>query len=484
MEKINWARKLKKFDKIVHSYFRNDPFELYNASVRNTVSELNSRTEKKNAELNQQREKLKNEFKLIKDVEKKISGLAEEIKNIQFNPRDTLAAESYNKLVEEHNKLIKDYETLLTEYRKNEDVFNKHVKKINADNAKSKSDIDTFIKETKGKLDEYQRWIIKHGPQKLFSDLNQFYALLIETSKNAEGNSEELTKYLKAFQNLRQEIAQHTKREQSSQKNGALIVQCVLCGQEEVCLSVETGSSVVSLTPEMVKILGIEDHVGDEVELILAGNIRIKAPELLIPSLSVYGHEAKFVKAVVLKHALPGIDGGLGLSFLNRFNFRIERDNPEIITFVEDKQAPKTQTDTTNPNHEYDVFISYNTNDLNYALDIYELISNAGHTPFFSYVVSKGINQNQFQKEIDQALESAYHFILVCSSHENATSKWVEAEWRLFEYLKNTYSKKGNIIPILCGKMSKDELPASFKVNQALSIKEPGWRTALANYLT
>ena len=71
-------------------------------------------------------------------------------------------------------------------------------------------------------------------------------------------------------------------------------------------------------------VLDLADYVGEEVEVSLAGGIRIKAPQLVLPSMSVQAMETENVKAVVLKESQPGVDGCIGLSFLNRFMYCIE----------------------------------------------------------------------------------------------------------------------------------------------------------------
>ena len=237
---------------------------------------------------------------------------------------------------------------------------------------------------------------------------------------------------------------------------------------------VDTGATTVSVTPVMVEALGLKESLGELVEVTLAGGIRIKAPQLFLPSMTVAGKEAKYVKALMLNPSLPGVDGCVGLSFLNRFDYVIEKALPQKLVLEQTtrEEAPG-----------FDVFISHNSEDLSCANKVYDVLEIDGFSPFLSELALEKAGQSSFQKATENALETAHHLVVVASSRQNLESPWVEAEWRLFDHLLKAGKKPGNIVPVLCGDMKVEDLPPSLRAHQATSIAETGWEDRLTSYL-
>ena len=238
---------------------------------------------------------------------------------------------------------------------------------------------------------------------------------------------------------------------------------------------IDIGASVVTIVPELVEVLGLTERVGEEVELSLPAGIRVKAPQLLIPSIAVHGMEAQYVKAVVLKESMPGVDGCLGLSFLNRFEYHIEKERDQRLIL----KPAKVPGDSP----KFDVFISHKSSDASFARQVYDVLTQSGYKPFLSEVSIEESGTTDYHKAIDAALECATHFIMVCSSRENMESPWVEAEWRLFDGYKRSGKKRGNIVPVLCGDLTSEDLPMALSRYQALSMEDPRWSEKLINYL-
>ena len=95
---------------------------------------------------------------------------------------------------------------------------------------------------------------------------------------------------------------------------------------------VDTGATITTIHPAMIGALGLSENLGKEESYRLAGGIRKNAREVTIPSISVSGKSAVNVKAAVLNPSDIGIDGLLGHSFLNHFDYRIEKkEKPELI---------------------------------------------------------------------------------------------------------------------------------------------------------
>ncbi len=76
--------------------------------------------------------------------------------------------------------------------------------------------------------------------------------------------------------------------------------------------------------PGMVDALGLSGKLGDEVELILAGGIKTKGREFVLPRVEVSGADERDIPAAAVKVSDVGIDGLLGQSFLKRFVYTID----------------------------------------------------------------------------------------------------------------------------------------------------------------
>lgn len=465
---------LKKFESIVNSYFKEDPVEKIDDKLRLSRDEYHQWLDTVNKEHDEKRAELQKQFEQIRQHETQMSELGKRIKTFQPDRQNAASVESYNRLVEEHNSLGKKHHTLVKVYKDKEAAFNRRTEEINKEIEARKQQVELAQKSGQEEFEQYQNWMKDDGPSQLFAELNQQYASLVQKAKQSEKNRQRLEPDVGKVRELREIIGTHTKNKYDLLEDGALIVQVLLCGNEKSYMTIETGSNVVSLTPEMVKILKIEEHVGEEIEIMLPDRIKIKAPQLLIPSISYESHEAKFVEAVVLKQNIPGVDGGLGLSFLKRFDYRIEGKKPKKLIL---QQEAKSQLASG-----FEVFISYKTSDLSFAKKIYDLLFQSGDKPFLADISLKGVPTTEFGKEIDKALELVKHFIVVCSSPENVKSGWVEREWRIFDSLKMSGQKQGNIIPVICGEMAIEGLPLALRRYQAVSMNEPSWETILLNY--
>lgn len=429
---------LKKYDQITNSYFTNNPIEKFNQEHKQRVDDYNGMVENFNKDADQ--------------AKKELAELDAQIRNQQALGivNDSTLIEKYNGLVEEHNRRFHNKSGELE---------------------RQKIEIDNFRKNDEKEVELYKNWLKEKGPEKFFTELNQLYVTLIQNGQN----SSKQEGYIKKLRELREFIGAAAKNEQDRIEDGALLVQATLCETEKCFVSIANGASVVAISPEMAKILKLEEYIGEEVEVILAGGVTISAPQVLVPDISYEDHHAKFVKAVILKQPFPGVDGCLGLSFLNRFDFRIEGKNPKKLTLQQISKQESIQ--------EFDVFISHKTNDFNYAKEVHELLSKSGHRPFLSEFVLQNPSSNIFSREIEKALDSAKHLILVCSLPENVKSGWVEAEWRLFDDLIKSGEKQGKVIPLICGNMVIEKLPKILRVYQILSMNDPNWRTTLLNTL-
>ena len=272
------------------------------------------------------------------------------------------------------------------------------------------------------------------------------------------------------------------RREEASKETGLLVVRCSLgadedskAPREEAFMCVDNASSLTILTREMVDVLGIGSFVGEEVELTLVNRIKLRAPQVLLPSASVDGCEAKYVKAVILDEMSPGISGILGLSFLSRFDFVVEKHKPQRLTL-----KGRTHDD----DDAFDVFICHKSEDAEYGRAVYDLLVKADYRVFFS-AAARG--SGEFQQAIDKALETSTYMVVVTSSESHVLKPWVQTEWRMFDGMirerRDGGKKRRSIVPVLCGSMERSSLPMALRRFEMVEFSQDGWGTKLLNLL-
>lgn len=116
----------------------------------------------------------------------------------------------------------------------------------------------------------------------------------------------------------------------------------------------------------------------------------------------------------------------------------------------------------------YDVFICFKSEDLAYAREVYDYLQENSLNPFFSPVSLEDVGESDFTAAIFEALESITHMVVVTSSAEYVNTDYVKAEWMAFFNEKYKGKKKGNIVTVLFGDMSADELPMPLSHYQVL----------------
>ncbi|MFH0826331.1 MAG: retropepsin-like aspartic protease [Candidatus Omnitrophota bacterium] len=114
--------------------------------------------------------------------------------------------------------------------------------------------------------------------------------------------------------------------------NITLFVQ--LNGRVDVQLVMDTGSTLVVLKKEVAEELNLKLDDDPEVRLVLADGRQTHAKLITLESVKVEGVEAKNVEAAIMLDEItdPGFkDGLLGMSFLKRFNFKVDNRENKLI---------------------------------------------------------------------------------------------------------------------------------------------------------
>ena len=460
---------LKEFENIMREFFRRNPVDHANALIKERADQLNDWIKRNVSELEARQSELQRQIESTDTLEAKITDMDQKLEQLKSNVGDSDSISRYRNLADERNSLAQKYNKLVQECEQNNDLYNRKVNEFNQEQENRRADMEEFQRNLAEKVEQYNKWIKDDGPLQFFNQVNILYATLIQEIRRDKRY--ELEGHIDRLKNIRRELGEHTKTRHDRSRQGGHIIQATLCQSEE-CYFVVSKASMTSITPEMVDILGIRQHVGEEVEIRLADASKTRKPQLVIPKIIVNEFGADYVKAVVIQASEEGVDGCIGYSFLNKFDHVI--DNKGLLL----KPLQPIGKDI-----RFDVFICHKSDDFSAAREVFNLLTEKGYRPFLSEVSLAECGTTDYQKAIDAALEGTEHLVLVASSYSNIETPWVEAEWRSFESLKRSGKKHGNIVPVVCGEIAVNELPLALSRYQVLSMDDPDWKVAIIKYL-
>lgn len=115
--------------------------------------------------------------------------------------------------------------------------------------------------------------------------------------------------------------------------------------------------------------------------------------------------------------------------------------------------------DFSNLRYEYDIFLSFASEDMEFAEKVYKAMTNRGYKVFFaSETLLQSVGKSFFQL-IEEALEKCQHFVLICSQI-GLRKEWVKAEYETFfnECHVNSPSNR-RLIPLIHPEHPKVRLP-------------------------
>lgn len=120
-----------------------------------------------------------------------------------------------------------------------------------------------------------------------------------------------------------------------SHSDKGMVVEVVLNNSVQASLILDTGSTLVVLSKNVSDRLGLDlRRISQEGELILADGNKAQAKYLILKNVTTHGVEAKNVEAAILIDESKDMhfgDGVLGMSFLKRFNFKVDQKNNKLI---------------------------------------------------------------------------------------------------------------------------------------------------------
>lgn len=120
-----------------------------------------------------------------------------------------------------------------------------------------------------------------------------------------------------------------------SQNKLHIIVDVTLNNKVEAPLMLDTGATLIVLTKDIAERLGINlDNVQPDAKLTLGDGGQVDAKRIILDSVKVEGVEANDVDAAVILNEEGELgfgQGVLGMSFLNRFNFKVDQKEKKLI---------------------------------------------------------------------------------------------------------------------------------------------------------
>lgn len=325
------ADKLDAVERTMDRFYRGDPRGKAQATVNRLVDEHNRWIAARNAEHKAQRKRLEGRLADVQRLKAQIEELDRHLGRAKPDPTDENAVKAYNAIVSLRNSLVKEFGQLGKLYKADLETFQASMERSRGEVAARKGRMEAEKRRAEEEIAAYRQWLESDKDLAFSLHVNRLYARLHQETRRTGGSSE-LDAQVDRVGAVRLELGDYALRRQAEGKGKLIVVAAKLCRREKCVLIVDTGATCVAISPALVAALGLSDRVGEEIDVSLAGGVRIKAPKLVIPQLSVHGMEARDVKAVVLKEPKVGVDGLLGLSFLNRFAYRIDRDrDPKLI---------------------------------------------------------------------------------------------------------------------------------------------------------
>ena len=314
-------RRLADAERLIEERCVRDPAEEAERAMAAAAEELRHWTAESEARIEAARRATDAEVFELHELESALEEAQARLRTSAPDTRDANAVAGYNRSVAEFNTRAARQRELTAACRSSLEAFNRlvgaHNKDLEARQLRSSQAQQTARK----KYEEYRAWHQAHGAESLWRQVNALYA---EAWREWRGKAAPAAYgRLERLRAARGTLGRRAMEQREGADTSVLAVPVRLGECEECCLVVDTGASLVTVSPEVVEALGLTSRTGEAIEVSLAGGLRTKGPRLTLPAVTVQGLQARDVDAVVLPESTPGVDGLLGMSFLGRFDFEL-----------------------------------------------------------------------------------------------------------------------------------------------------------------
>lgn len=132
---------------------------------------------------------------------------------------------------------------------------------------------------------------------------------------------------------------------------------------------------------------------------------------------------------------------------------------------------------------EYDVFISYKSEDEVLAKKVYDYLTQSGKEVFFAKETLPQLGDSEYRTAIFDAIERSKHMVVVSSQPDYLKTKWVKKEWDTFDNEVTDGRKDGTLILVLADDIvaNKWNLPIELRAKEIVKMSE--FRNRLLSYL-
>ena len=314
-------RRLADAERLIEERCVRDPAEEAERAMAVAAEELRQWVAESEARIETARHAVDAEVAELHELESALEEGQARLRSSAPDTREASAVAAYNRSVGEFNARAARQREMAATCRANLDAFNRLVGAHNKELEARRLRTEQAQQSARRKYEEYRAWHQAHGAESLWHQVNAMYAEAWRGWRNkaspaAHGRLERLRA-------ARRTLGRRAMEQRDGAEATVLAVPVRLGECEECCLVVDTGASLVTVSPELVEALGLTGRTGEVIEVSLAGGLRTKGPRLTLPAITVQGLEALDVDAVVLAESTPGVDGLLGMSFLGRFDFEL-----------------------------------------------------------------------------------------------------------------------------------------------------------------
>ncbi len=132
---------------------------------------------------------------------------------------------------------------------------------------------------------------------------------------------------------------------------------------------------------------------------------------------------------------------------------------------------------------EYDVFLSYKSDDEGLARKVYEYLKQNGKVAFFSKDTLLQLGKSEYERMIFEAIDRSKHMVLIGSNPDYFKVSWVNDEWLTFNNEVREERKTGNLILVLTDDIAGDKGRLPMQLRQKEIIKMSEFRNRLLSYL-
>ena len=318
--------RIRQYEQIMDRYFRQNLVTTAQDLNKSAVDKYNALVQDINTKENHRKSEIDKKRKALEKLEKQIG---------KYDAQ--LAEKSNNQFIDQRNTLVKRYNRQLKQLENEITQFNEWVKQINQNIDAEKARLDKINTALELETRHYSDWLRLNKDAEFWEDLNRTFLDLFR-KRRAGNNSLLLNKQIQNIRNLRKELGTYAIKQAESQENGLVIISGIICRKEEFYFIVDTGANYVSLTPEMIEVLGLTEHMGEVTDVRLAAGKTAWGQKIRYPYISVLGMEEQDVPGIAIPEKKVGIDGLLGRSFLKRF----------VVCF-DYEQGPKIQLTPKKP---------------------------------------------------------------------------------------------------------------------------------------